>query len=108
MVEEGEGAEDQGGGAEENAPEGEAKLLAELFAGSEGLHSAIDHGALEDASATARLDAERRAEQVARHAADAVLASRAEVQRRAVHMCATTSMHGRIMWCEHACDASCD
>lgn len=83
--------EDDGeGSGKEKVPEGEAKLLAELFAGAEGLHSAIDHGALEDASAPARRDAERRAEQVARHAADAVLASRAEVQRRAVHMYAAS------------------
>lgn len=83
--------EDDGeGSGKEKVPEGEAKLLAELFAGAEGLHSAIDHGALEDASAPARRDAERRAEQVAQHAADAVLASRAEVQRRAVHMYAAS------------------
>lgn len=92
-----EGEEEENLAEGEKPPEGEAKLLAELFAGAEGLHSAIDHGALEDASAPARRDAERRAEQVAQHAADAVLASRAVVQRRAVHMCvvcftATASM----------------
>lgn len=91
-AEEGDERQTQEDGGEQDAPqEGEAKLLAELFAGAEGLHSAIDHGVLEDASAPARRDAERRAEEVAREAASAVRASREEVQRRAVHMCGAPS-----------------
>lgn len=74
---------------------GEARLLQELFAGTEGLHSALDHSAVEETGGAERRDVERRAAAVAQQAAAAVAASRAARQQAGVHMCGPPAVrHG--------------
>lgn len=75
------------------AETGEARLLQELFAGSDGLHSALDHSALEAAGGAARRDVERLAAAVAKQAASALAASRQARQQAGVHMCVLCAVH---------------
>jgi hypothetical protein len=65
----------------------DSTILRELFSG-QGLHSALNHSAIEDASDPAKLDVERQAAKVAQRAAAALRASREAVRKEPVHMCA--------------------
>eukprot|EP00892_Ulva_mutabilis_P012650 jgi/Ulvmu1/9758/UM055_0098.1 len=73
---------------------GEARLLQELFAGTEGLHSALDHSAMERAGGAAQRDVERLAAAVAKQAAAALAASREARQQDSVHIPTWTGKAG--------------
>jgi DNA excision repair protein ERCC-6 len=68
----------------------DSAILRELFAG-QGLHSALNHSAIEGASDPVKMDVERQAAKVAQRAAAALRASREVVQLDPVHMYAFTA-----------------
>jgi DNA excision repair protein ERCC-6 len=65
--------------------DGDTTILRALFGGS-GLHSALDHSAIETANDPVKINAEREASQLAERAAKALRESRREVRSRPVHL----------------------
>ena len=78
---------DAGSASGESDSEGDAAILKELFGGA-GLHSTLNHSAVESTNDGARRDVEQQASKVAERAAAALHASRAAVRREPAHMCA--------------------
>ena len=78
---------DVGAEGKQHGGKGDSAILKELFDGT-GLHSALNHSAIESASDPAKLDIEQHASKVAERAAAALRASRAAVRAEPVHMCA--------------------
>jgi hypothetical protein len=64
----------------------DSTILRDLF-GATGLHSALNHTAIEHSSDPARLDIEQHASKVAERAAAALRASREAVRLHPVHLC---------------------
>jgi DNA excision repair protein ERCC-6 len=86
--------------AQESQRDGEADdatILKELF-GGEGLHSALNHSAIELSSDPAKRDVEQHASKVAERAVEALRASRAAVRREAVSTCVPKS-GSFLAWC---------
>lgn len=72
------------------AEDGDTSILRELFGGS-GLHSALNHNAIETANDPVKMNAERDASRLAERAALALRESRREIRQRPIHMCGPLS-----------------
>ena len=71
--------------AKQSDEDGDASILRELFDGK-GLHSALNHHAIESANDPARIHAERNATKVAERAVLALQQSRQQVRQQPVHL----------------------